>query len=632
MPKFEEDQEKLRTILETSVNAMVTIDEQGRIEFFNSSAEALLGYAREEVIGKNVALLMPEPYRSEHDGYLSRYRDTSEARIIGIGRAVAARRKNGTSFPVDLSVSEALVNGQRFFTGVLRDLTERQRAEEELRRFERIVSATPDLVALFDRSYRYQLVNDSYLRTFGKKRQEILGQTSAALLGTETFEQTIRPNLDRALAGEHVDYESWFDMGPQGRQYQAVTYRPYRDAEGTITGVVSDARDFTERKRAEEEKALLEAQLRHAQRLETVGTLAGGVAHDFNNILMAIFACTEMALSRLKPDSQEVRKYLEDLLEAAERAKQLVHQILTFSRRGEQKREPVRIQEIVNDAMKLMRATLPSTVVIDAQIDRRCETVLADSSQIHQVVMNLCTNAALAMTEESGQLKVRLDRIDPTEHTPQAATMPVGPCVRLTIGDSGRGMGPDTLERIFEPFFTTREAQQGTGLGLSVVHGIVTSHGGTITVDSEPGSGSTFQIDLPRHGGETAAEPRRDRQIVGGIGRILYVDDEKRLAHLGQKMLTPLGYTVTVATDGVEALELFRTHPEAFDLVITDQTMPGITGTQLASRLLSIRPDLPVVLITGYGMMQKEACIREVLLKPFKYVDLSEVVRRVLGR
>ena len=370
--------------------------------------------------------------------------------------------------------------------------------------------------------------------------------------------------------------------------------------------------------------------------MEAVGTLAGGIAHDFNNILAAIIGYSEMALTD-SPKFSASEGYLQQVLKAGLRAKDLVQQILAFSRmKIHQERIPTAIQPLIVEALKLLRASLPSTIEIRQNISDEDGMVLGDATEIHQVLINLCTNAAQAMEEKGGVLEISLseETIDSNAPgTPEGLSS--GQYIRLTVCDTGHGMDPGILDRIFDPYFTTKEVGRGSGLGLAVVHGIVKNHGGAVTVSSKPGEGTTFVVYLPK----TQIRPKRpdsaDLPVPGGAERILFVDDEQPLSDLGRQMLESLGYNVLAKTSSTDALEAFRAHPEQFDLVITDYTMPSMTGTDLAREIMNIRPEMPVILCTGFTervteAKAKEMRIRAFMLKPLKMREMAEAVRAVL--
>jgi signal transduction histidine kinase/CheY-like chemotaxis protein len=393
--------------------------------------------------------------------------------------------------------------------------------------------------------------------------------------------------------------------------------------------------EITEREQAENEKIILENRLRQSQKMEAIGTLAGGIAHDFNNILGAILGYTELSLLGNR-DASPIRENLQEIKKAGLRAKELVAQILTFSRRSEAKNLPVRITPVIKEAMKLLRATLPSTIEISTHFNADEALVHGDPSQIHQLMMNLCTNASQSMAHHQGILSISLaEKIIKGPSAKDLHSSP-GNYVELVIADTGSGMDSDTKNRIFEPFFTTKDVGEGTGLGLAVVHGIVQSMNGTISVESAPGQGSTFHVLLPVVEDSTAALNNSviSAAIPSGSEKILLVDDELDLVKLGNQLLSNLGYQVTTSTDSLEALKVFTENPD-FDLVITDQTMPGLTGLELAKKILALRSDIPVLLCTGYSQEVtdekiREIGVRDVLMKPISVGDVGRIIRKVL--
>ena len=382
---------------------------------------------------------------------------------------------------------------------------------------------------------------------------------------------------------------------------------------------------------------LLSEELRQVQKMEAVGRLAGGVAHDFNNILAAIIGYTELATHNIAAASPAWRQ-LQEVLRACQRAKALVQQILTFSRRTEQAYTSVQLPPLVEETLALLRASLPSTIEIRQHIDPEVGAVLADPTQLHQVIINLCANAEYAMRQTGGVLEIRLEAVEvETTLAAQYPTLHLGPHARLTVRDTGQGMPPDVVERMYDPFFTTKAAGEGTGIGLSVVHGIVVSHGGTITVESQVGHGTTFMIYLPCIPWDMAGEMQAEESLPYGQGRLLFVDDEPALVRLGYSVLTQLGYDVTAYTSSVEALAAFQAAPHHFDLVITDYTMPQMTGEALARALRSLRPDIPIILETGFShTIDAERAtalgINAFLLKPWTVRELARTIAQVLAQ
>ncbi len=412
-----------------------------------------------------------------------------------------------------------------------------------------------------------------------------------------------------------------------------------RDEQGRPTRMFGSDTDVTKRREAEEQVRHAEVRLRQAQKMNALGTLAGGIAHDFNNILAAILGYTELTLKKV-PNEETVQRYLTEVFKAGSRAKELVKQILTFSRQSEGQKKPLHLQEVVQEVFMLIRATLPSTIKIQEQLSASSDLVQADATQIHQVLMNLCTNAEHAMRDQGGVLTVRLETVEEVaadkpashlEHTP-------GPHLLLTVQDTGYGMPPEVLDRIFEPFFTTKGLGEGTGMGLAVVHGIIADHHGRITATSTPGAGTTMSIVLPLLA--PAAAPDEELPSVAplkpGQGHVLLVDDEASLVALGKELLEEFGYEVTTRTSSLDALEAFRAAPGRYDVVITDQTMPNLSGEALAREILRIRSDIPILLCTGFSHTMREEKSREMgirkfLMKPLLRHDLLLALQEVMG-
>ena len=402
--------------------------------------------------------------------------------------------------------------------------------------------------------------------------------------------------------------------------------------------LLRDQNSILEEKIEERTKALAqsERQLQQVMKLQAIGTLAGGIAHDFNNILFPIVGYTELTMDEV-PDDSQAQQNLKEVLKASNRAKELVQQILTFSRQSCQERKPLKVQFLVKEALKLLRATIPSTIEIESRVDENCGHIKGDPTQIHQVIMNLCTNAYHAMQETGGKLEVELKEVDINyEKSVERVGMKVGRHLELNVKDSGHGMPPEVLERIFEPYYTTKEQGKGTGLGLSVIHGIIKNYGGDISVNSRPGKGTTFTVYIPIID-DFDIEIEKVESVTAGKGneRILLIDDEKQIIDIEQQILERLGYKVTPKTDSQEALEEFAALPERFDLVITDMTMPKMTGDQLARKLMDIKPDIPVILCTGFNetITEEKALsmgIDKFVMKPIVKDELANTIRSVL--
>ena len=539
------------------------------------------------------------------------------------------------------------------------EIIERKRAEEELFKSHRelhenalgleqsrnmlqlVLESIPVRVFWKDKDLRYLGCNTLFAHDAGLSRPE-------QLLGLDDFAMGWREQAELYRADDRKVMESGLprlniveqQATPAGAKIWLSTSKvPLFMPSGEVFGILGVYEDITERKNAEEERTHIEAQLRQAQKMEALGTLAGGIAHDFNNILGIIMGYTEMAKWDLGEGSPMLEK-LAEVLRASNRAKELVKQILAFSRRSEQERIPVQLGLIVKEALKILRPSLPATIEIKTDVLSKA-AVSADPTQMHQVLMNLCTNAAHAMQDKGGVLEVRLaDTVFKAETIAFGETLPAGRYVELTVKDSGHGIAPGIINSIFDPFFTTKETGEGTGLGLSVVHGIAKSHGGTISVESFPGEGATFTMLIPAlESTYTQNEIEAATHLPRGKERVLVVDDEPTLATMLKKMLEKLGYDVVFRTSGIEALEAYRHQPieKSFDLVITDMTMPRFTGTDLALELCKLQPVVPIILMTGFSMKidadkAKDFGIQGFLMKPVTLEELAKMVRTVLDQ
>lgn len=506
--------------------------------------------------------------------------------------------------------------------------------ESEKKRYKSLFEAAPDGVEVVNSAgvivdcneTRQVMTGYSYEEIVGKKPEDFFSSDGKASFRAGPEWSEGRDCFEREVELVRKDGS----ILPVWRKEKAIF-----DESGNFKGSVVYNHDLSVIRKAQQEKLSLEARLRQAQKMEAIGTLAGGIAHDFNNILGAILGYSELLLYRLA-ESNPLRRDLLQIFQAGQRAKDLVRQILTFSRQSEQSRNLLDITPIVKETIKLLQASIPSTIEIRQKIDGRIGRIMGDPSQIHQVLMNLCTNAAYAMRDEGGFLEVGLDQVVFPPHAPVPhPELEPGTYVRLTVRDSGCGMDPETMERIFDPYFTTKPKGEGTGLGLSVVHGIIRGHGGVITVESKPEEGSTFQIYFPQIDKKGEDLQELEPSVSGGTERVMFVDDEKPLTDSGRRMLEHLGYEVVALTNSLEALEYFRTHRDSVDLVITDLTMPHMTGDILAREMMLIRPDIPIILCTGFSDLMSEdkarsMGLREFITKPLVMKHLARAVRYAL--
>jgi PAS domain S-box-containing protein len=499
--------------------------------------------------------------------------------------------------------------------------------------FQIFMEYLPALVIAKDREGRYVYANSSSMVVFGKDPEELIGKTDSDLWPEDTAVHL--EDIDRLVLENQqvINTTSQIPLMDQTRHLIVIKFPIQHRKEGLLLGGIIF--DVTAKVKAEESKAQLEQQLIQSQKMEAIGTLAGGIAHDFNNILAAIFGYVELIRMDLK-DNPNTEHQLNQVMQASLRAKELVHQILAFSRKQEQERRPVDLTPLIKETIKLLRASLPSSIEIKHQLNAKGALIMADATQIHQVIMNLSTNAAHAMESNGGVLTVHLSKatIASPEEAGKQGVSP-GTYLELCIEDTGHGIAPAQIERIFEPYFTTKPQGKGTGMGLAVVHGIITSHGGTIVAESQLGKGSTFRMLMPLTNQKDEPIQVTHQELPKGNESILFVDDEEYLADVVHRMLTRLGYQVNCCTDPEEALATFSENPEAFDLLITDMTMPHMNGDILARKALEIRPNLPIILCTGYSEQitaekAAELGIASFLMKPITISDLSCTLRGVL--
>jgi PAS domain S-box-containing protein len=569
--------------------------------------------------------------RSAADTWLGVPLVSAEGRVIG----VLTTWRRGLIDQVELARSILTLFAGRAAAELGRRRSDRalQQSEKSLRA---TIEATPHVaIQWFDAEGRISLWNGASEHIFGWPSAQALGRTLDELIldsqQTAVFRDRFRETLRSAQPSDPVEYAFHHRDGREGRCLSTLFRIP--DVEGRARVACIDV-DISAWRETEQQRSELERQLGHAQQLETLGTLTSGIAHDFNNILMAIFAYGELAVLELD-DVNKARQHLSDLQKAALRARDLVRQILSFSRRHAPVRRAVRLQQIVREALEFMRSTLPATIQIRTAIDDEAPAVHASAIQMHQIVLNLCTNAAQAMPGSRGEIRVLVDTVQ-VDADPPAPKLAPGPYVLLEVCDTGSGMNPETLQRVFDPFFTTKARDAGTGIGLAVVSNIVRDHHGAVRVKSAPGRGACFEVYLPARG---VAPQEVDEALLSpspGQGeRVLVVDDEPALCFAYASMLERQGYRVTSRTDSLLALEAFVAAPSAFDLVVTDLTMPHLSGTELAAKLLKIRPGLPILLLSGFPEavapeQLSRLGLRGFLAKPFLPAALAEAVRRAL--
>ena len=815
-PQIIEDNEAtIRAIVASAGEGIVTFNEYSMIETFNETAEAMFLYSRKEIIGRPFRCLFAPADQDSCDTFFMTYRPQGVIRMSGVVKEFQAQRKDGTVFPIILTLTEAPIWGHRLFTVLCRDITEQKMTERRLaaqyavaqvlaecttiqeatpeilravceslgwqvgilwqvdsgskvlrcvevwkkaspERFSQFVEMTQGMAfskgiglpgrtweqgkpvwipdAVKDQNFpRAPMADEEGLHaafafpiqlgasihgvmeffsgeiqepdqallhqmlSVGRQIGQFMERKNTEMALRESEEQT-RLILDTALDAVvtfnetghilswNVQAERMFGWSRDDMLKQSLvetiippTYREgyleslqkyvktglseflnqrmelsglHRDGhefpmEFAMTAVQSHGqyifsgflRDLSERRHTEEALRKSEEQLRQAQKMEAIGTLAGGIAHDFNNILSAIIGYTELAMAQCVGTSGVVPR-LQEVLKAGYRAKKLVRQILTFSRQDESGKKVIFLQGIVNEALKLLRASLPSTISLETDLQGNAAPVFADATQIHQVVMNLGANAEYAMRESGGKLIVKLDQINVADGDPLLRQgLTVGTYIRLMFSDSGKGIAPNIQKRIFDPFFTTKDVGEGTGMGLSVIHGVITSHGGVILVESQEGGETTFSIYLPCSTSVPSAGPSVSimKATSFGQGRVMFVDDEISITRWGKDMLETLGYEVHIFTNAADALEAFKQNPDHFDVLVTDQTMPGMTGEKLAQEVMRCRPDFPVILCSGFSYMMNEEKARAMglqayLTKPVLMDDMARAIEAAIHK
>lgn len=635
--KVEESEERYRVLFESSGEAILLFHHD-RFVGCNKKTEQMFGLNREEILEASVRDISPP---CQPDG-----KDSEDKASEKINAALAGEsqlfewvhlRADGVAFDAEVSLNRIVLGSETLVQGLIRDISARKQMEKDLKEEKEFTDAAINTMrgAFFvkDQKGRYVRWNRQVTAALGV-RDEQMGSVDdlsrihpedrerMASKMAEVFEKGYAQGEARAVINEKVRHFFFF-----GRRMHI----------GKKAYLVGSGIDVTERKEAERERTELESQLQQAQKMEAIGTLAGGIAHDFNNILTAIIGYGELMQHFQIDAAHPARSNLEEVLKAGYRAKDLVRQILAFSRLAEQEKKPVVLASVISETLKFLRATLPSTIEIRHSLKGKDAKVLADATQMHQVLMNLCTNAAHAMGEGGGVLEIGLDRLDPGLQGADSFKNPAeGPHLKLTVRDTGHGMAPQIMERIFDPYFTTKKRGDGTGLGLSLVHGIVKNHGGRIAVDSEPGSGASFSIYLPVLAENGMQLPDETSEPVpSGTECVLFVDDEAPIVDMARIILENLGYEVVGATDPLEALTTFLAAPDRFHLVITDLTMPRMTGAELIEKLTSIRPGIPVILSSGFGLSAAREKIealgvRRFIDKPLSVSRLAQAVRQAL--
>ena len=627
---IDDDQESrlARFCLDHASVCAFRLDQEGSILYANRNACDSLGYSQAELLNMSIFDIDSVIDREMWPHAWQTLCDDGSVTFEG-----QHRRKDGTFFPVEVTATLIEFEGCCYSLALIKDITEQKRVYESLRTAQFVFDKAPLGIFLIRDGGDITNVNDHACLYLGYSREELCQMNVL--------------EFDRGYSPQEID-EIWLRQ----QQLQGIDAFEtiHRRKDGTdipveVSGIllefdnvpysVSFVKDISERKEAEKQRIKMEAQMREAQKMESLGTLAGGIAHDFNNILGAILGYAELS-QLICPADSNLRDYITHINKAGHRAKELVQQILLFSRQGSSEKRLVDVSRVVDEALKLIKASLPANIEIFASIPQNLAPVFANEIHIHQIVMNLCTNAYHAMKSAGGMLNVGLTTVTIQNYDAKSfPEMNPGDYLKLYISDTGCGIPPDLINRIFDPYFTTKPTGEGTGLGLSTIHGIVKDHGGEIKVYSEVGIGTTFHVFLPTADATVETAVEKVELLPTGSGCILFVDDEKSLIDLGRDLLTRLGYQVETRASGIDAIEAFRVDPQKFDLVISDMTMPKMTGDEMVRQIRAIRPDIPIILCSGFSeRIHSQATdtigISAVLMKPVIYADLAHTVHRVL--
>ncbi len=637
-------------LLEALPDAVVAVDGEGTIVQINSQAEELFGYDRDELIGQKVEMLVPESYRPQHHRHRKNFAAAPRTRRMGADLDLYGRRRDGSEFPVEISLSPVHAENEMLVLSAIRDISDRKRIAEELRRANEelhrrtteqlgeyrsrlasIIDSSEDAIYSKDLEGIITSWNKGAERIYGYTPEEVVGKPISILAPSHRNDE-ITEILQKIKRGESTEHYESVRVTKDGSNLDvSISVSPLRDAKGDVIGASAIARDITAQKRAE-------SQLHQSQKMEAIGRLAGGVAHDFNNILGIISACAEFLRDRIDPKA-EPSQYVENIKKATERGSSLTRQLLTFSRSSVVQPRVLDLNERLKDVSKLLRPLMGDDVEILIVSKGPAAVVEADPGQLDQIVVNLAVNARDAMPR-GGKLilETRAEHFDQT-FTEQHQNMAPGKYVLLAVSDTGSGMDEATVARIFEPFFTTKEMGKGTGLGLATVYGIVKQSAGHILVYSELGHGTTFKIYLPSADHKIGLESKSEVETVSPKRQgttILLVEDDEIMRSLTKKVLEEHGYNVVEADDGKSALAWVESHPGAIDLLLTDVVMRRMSGPELVERLHASQPSLKVVYMSGYTgelIAEREVLRRDVTLleKPFSRTALLNTIHSTLG-
>jgi PAS domain S-box-containing protein len=630
---------RYRTLVENFPDFIARFDEEGRHLYVNPTITKAFDMPLEQIIGKTLHELPNAGNHEQIETLINNVKEVFKRGIPNLAEA-AWRTNRGKRYFEIRHIPELDQQGKVCSVlGLTRDITHRKEAEGKQQKLQSQLANALEFAHLGHWEYDVEsdlfTFNDQFYKLFRTTAEQAGGYSMSSGEYYQRFIyhediDSIEKEISKAIEASDPNFRHQFEHrivyadGEIG--HINVRYVVVKGENGNTVKTYGVNQDISEHKN-------MERQLRQAQKMESIGILAGGIAHDFNNILSSIIGFTELALDDA-PIGTELEESLQEVYLAGLRAKDLVIQILAFARQSDENRIPIRPNAIIKEVLKFIRATIPTTIEIQQEIESET-SIMGNATQVHQLLMNLCTNAAHAMEDSGGVMKVRMKDVVLDSKDALLCMMP-GHYVEIKVSDTGVGIAPELIESIFIPYFTTKEPGEGTGMGLAVVHGIIESYGGKITVDSQLGKGTTFTFYLPATKKRAAIQGYKSDQMPSGTECVLFVDDEAPIAKMGGKILKSFGYSVTTRTSSIEAMELFRAKPDYFDLVITDLTMPNMTGDKFAVELMRIRPDIPVILCTGYSKTISDETASEIGIKAFVYkpivkADMAKIVQKVLS-
>ena len=625
-----ESEDRMAGIINSAMDAVISVDEEQRVILFNAAAERMFGYSAAEVIGRPITRLIPERFRASHEGHIRRFSVTGEtSRAMGALGAVSGLRRSGEEFPIEASISQLEAGSQKLFTVILRDITARKRAEEQL----------IEQAALLDQSHEAIVVRDldNRVRYWGRGAERLYGWTAEEAVGRPVQELTYRENLSQLVEATRIVIEkgAWDgEIGQFTKDGREVIVEGHwtlvRDAEGNPKTILAINTDVTEKKK-------LESQFLRAQRLESIGTLASGIAHDLNNILSPILMGTQMLQMRMEDEANQ--RLLGVMQASAQRGAEMINQVLSFAKGAAGARVTLQPKHLIREIVKVVEETFPKSIRLKRSVSEGLWATIGDATQLQQVLMNLCVNARDAMPS-GGELTIEAENQAIDEiYAGMLRGSHAGNFIVVTVTDTGTGIPSEIIDRIFDPFFTTKEPGRGTGLGLAAVQGIVTSHGGFITVESQPGRGATFKIYLPAHeaANRKEAEAIQHEILPGGGEMVLVIDDEDAIREMTRTTLERFGYLVLTADNGATALGVFASHKEEIGLVITDMMMPVMDGPVTIRALQKLNPQVRIIASSGLtdsidAANLKQLGVKSFLIKPYDAKTLLKTVAQALSQ